>query len=185
MICMTTSFAASVTCRHAPARVHKPSPQQQPMKNCTESAVMTAMTRLLGIAALALLPVLATAADRVPDAAVGKIDGLYIEVAADVYRPATAQELKNPAAKLWADIHFTRAAAGKPRLAFVRIPSDAAFRPETGDLVQVRLTQPLHPFAYALGPMSERDTLLALHAKFFTDIAVAYDQEPAQTAYFR
>ena len=146
---------------------------------------MNILQRMLGVAALTLVSALAVAGERLPDKAVGRIDGLYIEVAPDVYRRATGQDLKMPEAKLWADIHFTRAAAGKARLAFVKVPSDAGYRPEQGDLVQVRLAPLQHPFAYALGPMSERDTLLALHAKFFTDVALNYDRESGQTAYFR
>lgn len=146
---------------------------------------MTALRRILGVVALTLISATAPAGEKLPDQAIGKIDGIYIEIAPDIYRPATEREVKKPDAKLWADIHFTKAAAGKARLAFVRVASEAGFLPEHGDLVQVRLAQPLHPFAYQLGPMSERDTLLALRAKYFTEIALAYDREPAQTARFR
>lgn len=146
---------------------------------------MTALRRILGIVALTLVSAMAPAADKLPDQAIGKIDGIYIEIAPDIFRPATEREVKKPGAKLWADIHFTKAAAGKARLAFVRIAPDAGFLPEQGDLVQVKLAQLLHPFAYQIGPMPERDTLLAMRAKYFTEIALAYDNEPVQTARFR
>lgn len=146
---------------------------------------MTALQRILAVVALTLVSALAPAADKLPDQAIGKIDGLYIEIAPDIFRPANEKEVKKTGVKLWADIHFTKAAAGKARLAFVRIATDAGFMPEQGDLVLVKLAQPLHPFAYQLGPMPDRDTMLALRAKYFTDIALGYDQEPVQTARFR
>lgn len=126
----------------------------------------------------------AGAADRLPERAIGKVEGIYMEVAPDVYRPATDREMQQ-SAKLWADIRFSKAAAGKARTAFVRIAAGETIRPEPGDLVQVRLARPLHPLAHALGPMTDRDTLLALQAKYFTEAAAHYDREPEQTARFR
>lgn len=146
---------------------------------------MSAFRNVMCTVLLAVAPALALAGGRLPDEATGKVEGIYVEVASDIYRPATGQEIKKPGTKLWADIRFTKAAAGKARLAFVRIASDAEFQPERGDLVQVKLARPLHPFAYPLGPMPDRDTMLALRAKYFTEIAINYDREPEHLARFR
>jgi|688.fasta_scaffold89608_3 hypothetical protein len=161
-----------------------PWPLQPPIRNFTELRIMTTIRRSLCALLLIAAPALATAGGRLPDEAVGKVEGIYREVAPDVYRLATDHDVKQ-GTKLWADIRFSKAATGKARSAFVRVSADAATRPEQGDLVQVRLAQPLHTFAYALGPMTDRDTLLALQAKFFTEAAVNYDREPGQTARFR
>jgi hypothetical protein len=145
---------------------------------------MNILRNLLCAALLTVAP-LATAGGKQPDEATGKVAGIYVEVASDVYRLATADDARKPGARLWADIRFTRAAAGKARHAFVRLAPDAEFQPERGDLVQVRLARPLHPFAYPLGPMPERDTLLAMRAKYFTEIAILYDREPETLARFQ
>lgn len=140
---------------------------------------MNTMNRIVLTLLLAALPAVTLAAAPQPAEATGKVEGLYVEVAPDVYRPATAREAQT-AERLWADVRFSKAAAGRERSAFVRVAQE--LRPENGDLVQVRLAQPLHPFAYALAPLTERDSYLALRAKYYTEAAARYGLEPALTA---
>lgn len=133
----------------------------------------------------ALLPMIAApagAGGRLPDEATGKVAGIYVEVAPDVYRPATAKDTQKQGVPLWADIRFNPAVTGKLRPVFVRIAQYPESGVEQGDLVKVRLARPTHPFAHPLGALPERDTVLSRGPKYFTEAAINYDRAPENSA---
>lgn len=135
------------------------------------------MRRLISIVLLVLLPGWA-AADNGPREVTGQIRGFYVELQKDVYRLASDEE-KRAGAKLWVDVYFSKAALGRKRFAMVQLAPEQHF--DRGDLVVAHLAPLQHPFAVRLTAMADQNRMLALRAKYFTDIAQRYD-EPAESS---
>ena len=133
-----------------------PWPPPQRMKNSTESMTMTCIRRAMRAARLTSVPRLVPARGQLPDEVTGKVEGIQMEVALDVYRPAADCEAKE-SPRRWMNVRFNKSAAGKVCSTFVRITAGETLRPEQGDPARVRLVQPLHSIACALGPMPDGD----------------------------
>lgn len=129
------------------------------------------MRRLISILLLALLPGWA-AADGAPREVTGQIRGFYVEIERDVYRLASDEERKS-GVKLWVDVYFSKAALGRKRFAMVELSPGQRF--DRGDLVLAKLAPVQHPFAVRLAVLTEQNRMLALRAKYFTDLAQRYD----------